>query len=81
MTQMSATCLAADLEWQLFVTRATRRVPLVEQELLPHPKHIRSPPVFSGVRVARSLVFSVLFCRSFCPFSFDHFSVCPSIYG
>ena len=38
MTQMSTTCLAADLDGQLFVTRVTRRVPLVEQELLPHPK-------------------------------------------
>ena len=38
MTQMSATCLAADLDGQLFVTRVTRWVPLVEQELLPHPK-------------------------------------------
>jgi hypothetical protein len=31
-----------------FVTRLTRQVPLVEQELL--PEHLRSPPVFSGVR-------------------------------
>ena len=59
MTQMSATYLAADFDGQLFVTRVTRRVPLVEQELLTHPKHLRSPQVFSGVRVARSLVFSV----------------------
>jgi hypothetical protein len=27
-------------------------------------KHLRSPPVFCGVRVARSLVFCVVFCRS-----------------
>ena len=64
MTQMSATCLAADIDGQLFVTSVTRRVTLVEQELLPHPKHVRAPLVFSGVRVARSLVFSVLFSRS-----------------
>ena len=38
-----------------FVTRVTRRVSLVEQEL---------PPVFSGVHVTRSLVFCVVFCRS-----------------
>ena len=43
-------------------------------------------PCFSGVHVARSLVFCVVFCRSFffccfCPFSFGH-CVCPSsIYG
>ena len=29
------------------------------------PEHLSSPPVFSGVRVARSLVFSVVFCKSF----------------
>ena len=28
------------------------------------PKNLKSPPVFHGVRVARSLVFCVLFCRS-----------------
>ena len=64
MTQISVTCLAADLDGQLFVTIVTRRVPLVEQELLPHTKHLRSPPLFSLVRVVRSSVFSVLFCRS-----------------
>jgi hypothetical protein len=40
-----------------FVTRLTRRVPLVEQELLTLPERdLSSPPVFSGVRVTRSLV-------------------------
>ena len=47
-----------------FVTRVTRRVPLVEQELLNIPEHLRSPPVFGQVYVARSLVFCVVFCRS-----------------
>jgi hypothetical protein len=36
----------------------------VEQELLTLPDHLSSPPVFSGVRVARSVVFCVVFCRS-----------------
>ena len=44
---------------------------------------------YFGVRVTRSLVLYVLFCRSlsvllsffFCPFSFVHSVVCPSIYG
>ena len=45
-------------------TGATRRVPLLEQELLTIPKYPRSHPVFSGVGVARSLVFSVVFYRS-----------------
>jgi hypothetical protein len=29
------------------------------------PEHMSSPPGFSGVRVAQSLVFSAMFCRSF----------------
>ena len=40
---------------------STRRVPLVEQELLTLPGHLSSPPVFSGVRVTRSLVLYVVF--------------------
>jgi hypothetical protein len=66
-----------------FVTRLTRRVPLVEHELLTLPEHLRSPPVFSGVRVARSLALYVCFvdrCFSFCAFSFGHCVVCSSIY-
>ena len=44
------------------------------------------PSVFSGVRVARSLIFCVVFCRSFFfsfyPFSLGHCVVCSSsIYG
>jgi len=35
-------------------------------------------PGFSGVRVARSLVFCDVFCRSlFVPFAVGHFIVCP----
>ena len=41
-----------------------RFVPHVEQELLTFLEHLSSPPVFSGIPVARSLVFSVMFCRS-----------------
>ena len=66
-----------------FVTRLTRRVPLVEQELLSLPNHLSSPPDFSGVRVTRSLVLCVCFvdrCLPFCTFSFDHCVVCSSIY-
>jgi hypothetical protein len=68
-----------------FVTRLTRRVSLVEQELLTLPEHLSSPPVFSGVRVTRSLVLYVCFvdrCLSFSLFSFNHCVVCsPSICG
>ena len=56
-----------------FVTRITRQVPLVEQELLTLPEHLSSPPVFSGVRVTRYLVVYVYFvdrCLSFCTFFF-----------
>ena len=50
------------------------RVPLMEQELL-------TLPVFSGVRVTRSLVLCVCFvdrCLSFCTFYCGHCVVCSS---
>jgi hypothetical protein len=62
----------------------TRRVSLMEQELLILLEHICSPPVFSGVRVNRSLVLCVMLCRSLLvilSFSFGHCIVCPSIDG
>ena len=37
---------------------------MTEQELLTLPEHLSSPPDFSVARVARSLVFCVVFCRS-----------------
>jgi hypothetical protein len=61
-----------------FRTRLTRRVPLVEQELPTHPRHLSSPPVLSGVRVTRSLVFCVMFCRSL--FVFLYFFFWPLCY-
>jgi len=70
--------------WRItgFVTRLTRRVPLMEQELLTLAKYPSSPQVFSGVRVTRSLVLCVCFvdrCLSFCSFfSFGHCVVCSS---
>ena len=77
------------------VTRLTRRVPLVEQELLSLTEPLNSPPVFSGVRVTRSVVLYVCFvdrCLHFCTFllaivlsvllTFGHCVVCSSsIYG
>ena len=46
------------------------------------PEHRSAPLVLSGVRVTRSLVLSVCFVDQclFCPFSFGHCVVCPSIY-
>jgi len=68
-----------------YVTRLTRRVPLVEQELITLPEHMNSTPDFSGVRVTRSLVLCVCFVDrwlSSCTFSFGHCVVCSSsIYG
>jgi len=46
------------------VTRVTRRVPHVEREPLIPPDHLSSPLIISGVRVAPSLVFCVMFYRS-----------------
>ena len=45
------------------VTRVTQRMIYVEQELFTRSEYQRSPPVFRGVRVARSLVFFLRFCR------------------
>ena len=68
-----------------FVTRLTWRVPLVEHDLLILPEYLCLPPVFSGVRVTRSLVLGACFvdrCLSFCTFSFGHCVVCSFlIYG
>jgi hypothetical protein len=60
------------------VTRATRRVSLLEQELPILPEHLNSSPIFIWVR---SLVFCVVFCRSLniiLYFFFCHYVVCPS---
>jgi hypothetical protein len=43
------------------VTRLTRQVPIVEQEIPTLPEHPSTPLVFSGVRVTRSLVLCVCF--------------------
>ena len=54
------------------------------QELHTLPEHLSLAPVFSGVRVTRSLALCVCFvdrCLSFCTFSFGHCVVCSSIYG
>jgi hypothetical protein len=63
-----------------FITRLTRRVPLVEQELPTLPEHLSSTPVLIMIRVTGSLVLCVCFvdrCLSFffwplcCLFFFD----------
>jgi hypothetical protein len=52
-----------------FVTRLTRKVSLVEQELFTLPEHLISSPVISGVRLTRSLAWCVCFV-DFCLFFF-----------
>ena len=86
MFHLSQTLLGPFLMHEIagFVTRLTRRVSVVEQELLTLPEHLSSPPSFSRVRITRSLVLFVCLvdrCLSFCPFSFGHCVVCFSIYG
>ena len=46
------------------VTRVTRRVPLVEHELLILSEYLMSPPMFCCTRVVECLVFCVVFCGS-----------------
>ena len=60
-----------------FVTRVTRRMTLVDQELLILPEHLSSPPVFSGIGVTRSLLLCAMFCRSlFVLLSFFFWPLC-----
>ena len=47
-----------------FLTRVTRWVSLVEQKLLTHQEYLSLPPLFSGVRVAQSLVVGLMVCRT-----------------
>jgi len=82
-TAETACAYASQIVWLCLWINTT--VSLVEQELLSLPEHLSSPPVFSGVRVIRSLVLCVCFvdcCLSFCTFSFGYCVVCSSsIYG
>ena len=63
--------LSSFMTYPRCVTRVTRRVPLVERELLNLPGHLSSPLVLVGF-VSFDLLFSVKYfvyrCLSFCPF-------------
>ena len=48
----------------------------MEQELFTLPEHLSSPPVFSGVRVTRSLVLCVCFVDRCLSYFFWPFFVC-----
>jgi len=62
--------LSSYMTYHWVLTRLTRWVPLVEQELHTLPEHVGSSPAFIGVHVPQSLVLCVC-CLSFCPF-FGH---------
>jgi hypothetical protein len=79
--RIRSTCLSTSWHITWFVTRLTRWVSLVEQELLTLPEHLSSSLVFSGVHVTRSIGFidrclSFIYvcfvdcCLSFCTFFF-----------
>ena len=73
LESLNVLSLAIPHSWLItgFVSRLIRQVPLVEQELLIFVEYLSSPPVFSVVRVTRSLVLCVMFCWSlFVPLSF-----------
>jgi hypothetical protein len=52
------------VRWCSYHLAVSRRVSYIEQELLTRPEHLNSTPVFIWVRVARSLDFCLIFCRS-----------------
>jgi hypothetical protein len=54
-------------------------VPHVEQELPTFLEDLSSLSDCRGVRVALSLVFGIMLCRSLWPICFAHCDVCPSI--
>ena len=65
------------IRWCSCRLTVTRRVPIVEQKLLTQTQHSSSPLVFSGLCVARSIVFWVVLCRSlFVLLSLSLWSLC-----
>ena len=64
------------ITYHKILMRVTRRVSLVEQELL-----IRSDRVRFLVVMSLNLYFSVWCFVDHCSFSVDHCIICPSIYG
>ena len=58
-----------------YLTRLTRRISLVEQELIILPEYLTSSPVFSGVVLIDLLFFVQRFVDRF--LSFYAYSYCP----
>ena len=69
-------CIYFHIRWCSCRLTLTRQVSRVKEELPTVAEHLSSPLVFSGVRVAQYLGFSVMFCislLSLCPFYFGHY--------
>ena len=62
-----------------FVAKVARRVSIVEQELLTLPAYLGLSPIFSGVRVANSLVLCVVIEEHYFPFVFFLLSIVLSV--
>jgi len=71
--------LSSLMTYHRVCTRLTRRVPIVEQELLSLPEHLNSPPVFRGVCVTRSLVLCVCFVDRFLSFVLFRLAIVLSV--
>ena len=70
-------CFVFRINNLILSSRGIRQVPHVEQELLTLPEDLSSLSVLSGVRIVRSLVFCVRFCRSMFVFlSFFFWALC-----
>ena len=68
------------IRWCSCPLTVTRRLSHVKQELLTLSEHMSSSSIFSRVRVAQSLVFCVVFCRSlFCSFVIFLFAITLSV--
>jgi hypothetical protein len=65
------------MKWCSCGLTVTRRVSLVEQELLTTPELLSSSTVFSRAHVATYLVFWVVFCRSL----YSHFIVFDLVFS
>jgi hypothetical protein len=51
------------VRWCSYRVTVTRRVSLVDEELIPLPEHPSLSSVYSGPRVSQSLVFCLMFCK------------------
>ena len=85
LNRVGVACIFNFLCCVYFWLRVSFPMLLVEHELFTLPDHLNLHPVFSEVRVTRSLVLCLCFvdrCLSFCTLSVDHCVVCSSsIYG